>query len=83
MVVMVVTDRPEHLSLGPEASARLADLGVTFAAVLADDDGVAILLDGSRFDPDRSTRAAVEAIGGGGIARTLRPLAQMTVPSGP
>jgi hypothetical protein len=83
MVVMLLAGRPQDLTLGPEATARLSQLGVTFAAVLADDEGVAVLLDGSRFDPDRSTGAALESLGVGGGARTLQPLAQMTVPSGP
>jgi len=79
MVVLLLPTRVRDLSLGPEATSRLADLGVTYAALLSDEEGVAVVLDGSLFDPTTSARAALSAIGAGGEARMLHPLAQVSV----
>jgi hypothetical protein len=81
MVVVLLAARAEDLSLGPETTARLAQLGVTYAALLSDDEGAAVLLDGARFRPERSTGAALDAIAGQVGGRTLRPLAQMSIPA--
>jgi hypothetical protein len=77
MTILLLAVRPGDLSLGPEAASRLAGLGVTYAALLADEDGVAVVFDGRRFDPARSVRAALGAIGCSGPARALTPLAQL------
>jgi hypothetical protein len=81
MVALLLPAQVGELSLGPEVAARLTALGVTFAALLADDEGVAVILDGSRFDPARSAAAALAALGGGPPSRTLTPLAQISVSS--
>jgi hypothetical protein len=80
MVVLLLPARVGDLSLGPEVTARLSALGISFAALLADEEGVAVILDGSRFDPPRSVEAALTALGGGAPSRTLSPLAQISVP---
>jgi hypothetical protein len=80
MCIVLLAARAEDLSLGPETTARLAQLGVTYAALLSDDEGTAVVLDGTRFNPERSTAAAIGAIGGRVGGRMLRPLAQMSVP---
>jgi hypothetical protein len=77
MTIVLLAARARDLSLGPEAASRLAGLGVTYAALLADDEGVAVVLDGRRFDPVRSVDAALAAIGCSGPVRALRPLAQL------
>jgi hypothetical protein len=77
MTIVLLAARPRDLSLGPEAASRLAELGVTYAALLADEDGVAVVLDGRRFDPVRSVDAALGAIGCSGPVRALSPLAQL------
>jgi hypothetical protein len=77
MTVVLLDADPRDLSLGPETAARLGDLGITYAALLADEDGVAVLLDGRRFDPVRSASAALAAMGSGVSARALTPVAQL------
>lgn len=79
MVVVILAQDPEGLSLGSEASSLLADLGVTYAAILKDPDGVAVVLEGRRFDPGASTSSALHAVGAGSPQRRLVPIAQMTV----
>jgi hypothetical protein len=78
MVVVLLAQDPQGLSLGSEASSRLADLGVTYAAILQDLDGVAVVLEGRRFDP-ASTSIALQAMGAGAAERQLVPVAQMAV----
>lgn len=79
MVVLLLAARVQDLTLGPEAVSRLTSMGVTYAALLSDEEGVAVVLDGVRFDPTASARAALTAIGAASVTRTLRPLAQMSV----
>jgi hypothetical protein len=79
MVVLLLSVDAATLSLGPEAAGTLAELGVTFAAVMADREGAALILDGRGFDPDSSLRAALRAVTSEQAARTLRPLAQLSV----
>lgn len=81
MIMLLLAVPAGDLSLGPEATTRLAHLGVTYAALLTDDEGVSVIIDGSMFDPERSTPAALAAIGAGAAARTLRPVAQMSLSS--
>ena len=78
MVVVILAQDPDGLSLGSEVSSRLADLGVAYAAILQDPDGVAVVLEGRRFDP-ASAPIALQAMGAGSPKRQLVPIAQMTV----
>ena len=79
MVVVILGQAPGDLSLGSEASSRLADLGVTYAAILTDAEGVAVVLEGSRFDAAASMRDALRAIGASRSGRALSPIAQMSI----
>jgi hypothetical protein len=79
MVVVVLAEAAGDLTLGSEASSRLADLGVTYAAILTDDEGVAVVLEGRRFDASVSTPDALRAIGATISGRALSPIAQMSV----
>jgi len=79
MVVVVLAEAAGDLTLGSEASSRLADLGVTYAAILTDDEGVAVVLEGRRFDASVSTPDALRAIGARFPGRALSPIAQMSV----
>jgi hypothetical protein len=79
MVVIILAQDPDSLSLGSEASSGLADLGITYAAILKDPEGVAVVLEGRRFDPGASTPIALRTIGAGSPERRLVPIAQMTV----
>jgi hypothetical protein len=79
MVVVILAEEPDGLSLGSETSACLIDLGVTYAAILKDPDGAAVVLEGRRFDPGVSTSSALHALGAGSPERRLVPIAQMTV----
>lgn len=83
MAVFLIAGGMARLSLGPEAASRLAILGVTFATLLSDDEGTAVVLDGVAFDPSTSGRAALEAIGARDPIRTLEPVAQLAIPSDP
>lgn len=62
------------------AAAELARLGVTSIAVLQDDLGTGVVLDGWAFDPGREgDRAAAIVAGGRGRVRTLRPVLQAAI----
>lgn len=79
MAMFLVPAEVGQLSLGPEAASRLATLGVTFASVLSDEEGTAVVLDGVGFDPSRSGGAALEAIGARHPIRRLEPIAQLAI----
>ena len=79
MVVVILAQDPDGLSLGAEASSLLAELGVTYAAILRDPDGAAVVLEGRRFDPGAATSTALHAMGAGSPDRRLVPIAQMSV----
>ena len=62
------SNTPE-LTVGPEAAERLAQLGISRVAVLADEWGIGVVLEGWAFDPTR-VDAAVLALfpdGGAGV----------------
>ena len=79
MAMFLISTDVRRLSLGPEAASRLATLGVTFASVLSDDEGAAVVLDGIGFDPSRSGNAALEALGAPHPIRRLEPTAQLAI----
>jgi hypothetical protein len=66
-------------SIGPEAAARLADLGVTHVSLLRDGETVAVVLDGWAFDPVVSSAAVRGALGASGPVRALYPLAHVSL----
>jgi hypothetical protein len=79
MAMFLISTAVGRLSLGPEAASRLAILGVTFASVLSDEEGTAVVLDGAGFDPSVSAGAALEAIGARHPVRRLEPIAQLAI----
>lgn len=79
MVVVVIAAAPGDLSLGHEAVARLSQLGVSQAAVTADQEGSVVILEGRSFDPAVSLRAALAALTADGAERILHPVAQLIV----
>ncbi len=80
-LVVLLSDKPGRLALGPEEMAKLAALGVTSAALVRDADTVGLVLEGWAFDGEAGAEAAAAAVGGSSPLphRTLRPLVQMAV----
>ncbi|MDQ3066508.1 MAG: hypothetical protein M3R12_05065 [Actinomycetota bacterium] len=79
LVVLLLSDAPEGLTLGPKAMASLADLGVTSAALVRDSETVGLVLEGWAFDEEGAELAAAAVAGPSAPHRTLLPLAQMAV----
>ena len=77
LVVLVLRDGRERVSLGAPSISALAALGVTSVALVGDDDTLALVLEGWAFDAERAHDAAA-ALGAGSVA-TLRTLVQMGV----
>ena len=77
LVVLVLRDGRERVSLGAPSISALAALGVTSVALVRGDDTVGLVLEGWAFDPARADEAA-NAVGAG-AATTLTTLAQMGV----
>ena len=61
MLLVLVKDRGA-VTLGADSARRLADLGVTRLAVLQDEEGIALALEGWAFDPVRSAHRVLEVI---------------------
>jgi hypothetical protein len=55
---------PGRVVLNRGAAARLLAIGVTHATVVRDEVGVAVVLEGWRFDATRSGAEAAHAVGG-------------------
>ncbi|HEU0235520.1 MAG TPA: hypothetical protein VFR14_03655 [Candidatus Limnocylindrales bacterium] len=70
--------------VGPEAAARLADVGITRVALLGDGSLTGVVLEGWAFDPARIDEAvrAVYPTGNAGI-RILHALEHVAVPVAP
>lgn len=79
LVVLLLSDAPEGMTLGPRAMETLAGLGVTSAALVRDAETVGLVLEGWAFDEAGAEQAAAAVAGAGVAHRTLRPLAQMAV----
>ena len=79
LVVLLLSDAPEGMTLGPQAMATLAGLGVTSAALVRDAETVGLVLQGWAFDEASAELAAAAVAGPAAPHRTLRPLAQMAV----
>lgn len=79
LVVLLLSDAPEGMTLGPQAMATLADLGVTSAALVRDAETVGLVLQGWAFDEAGAELAAAAVAGPAASHRTLLPLAQMAV----
>lgn len=79
LVVVLLSDPPGELTLGPQAIASLACLGVTSAAIVREAETVGLVLEGWAFDESAAELAAAAVAGPGAPHRTLRPLVQMAV----
>ena len=79
LVVLLLPGAPEGITLGPQAMATLAGLGVTSAALVRDAETVGLVLEGWAFDEAGAELAAAAVAGPAAPHRTLRPLAQMAV----
>ena len=80
-VAMVVAEsNTTEPVVGPEAAERLAQLGVTRIAVLADTSGIGVVLEGWAFSP-ADVEEAVGAMFPDGVAgvRILREIANVAV----
>lgn len=82
LLVLVFSEETDDLGIHPETVARLAALGVTEVAVVADSRGSAVVLQGWAFDPASCGVEAAAIVGRDRACRALRPLMQMTVPPG-
>jgi hypothetical protein len=81
MIVMLYPARIRDVSVGSEEAAALAELGVTYAAVLKDDKSTAVLLQGWAFDPDRSGQVAADVLAGPDRIRRILRLVAEVVPA--
>ena len=81
-MVVLVLPAGTDVSVGPDTAAHLARFGIGHAALLRDDEAVAVVLEGWAFDPEGSAGEAAELIAPGEECRILRPLADLTVMSG-
>jgi hypothetical protein len=78
-MVVLVLPASADIAVGPDTAARLARFGIGHASLLRDNGGVAVVLEGWAFDPERSAGEAAELIAPGEACRILRPLADLTV----
>jgi hypothetical protein len=80
MMVVLLPASQADPSLRPAAVSELARLGVTSLALARDERLLALVVEGWAFEPSRSGTAVVEAFAGDGAsARTLHPIAEITV----
>lgn len=78
------TDTAGDVALGAAAAEALARLGVTSVSVLADSDGVAIVMEGWAFDSGTAQQAAAVAAPGAERPRILYLRSDTSVrPAGP
>jgi hypothetical protein len=81
MLLILVSNRAA-LPLGVESARRLAQLGVTRVAVLQDEGGLALAIEGWAFDPARSAHLALEVLAPSAReVRTLHQVAEVGVPA--
>jgi hypothetical protein len=78
-MLVLLPGNPRNPAFGSELAGRLARLGVTRVVVLRDRSTVGIILEGWAFDPARSGRDALAAVGSQGSTRALQPVAEISV----
>jgi hypothetical protein len=83
MIVVLLPASEAEPSHRPDAVSELARLGVTSLAVARDERLVALVVEGSAFEPSRSARAVAAFAGEGASVRTLHSIAEMTVSTAP
>jgi hypothetical protein len=80
MVLLVAQPSAGQPVLGPEAAQRLAELGISRIALLADDAGIGVVLEGWAFDPARVEEAVQTVFPGGGVGvRILHDIEHVAV----
>jgi hypothetical protein len=79
MVVVLFPGSDDEPTLQPAALEELSRLGVTSVAVLRDQSGAGLVLEGWAFAPGDAPRAASIVAGVGADVRTLEPLVQIAV----
>jgi hypothetical protein len=78
-MLVLVTDVDPSVSLDTETAERLADIGVTNVAIVADDSTQAIVLEGWALDPATAVEPATSALRLG-PRHALRPVLQTLLP---
>jgi hypothetical protein len=79
MLVVLLDDPTGEFSLSQDLVTSLAQLGVTNAALVRDEQMAAIVLEGWLFDPARSAGAAAAAVGAASTVRVLHPVLHLAV----
>jgi hypothetical protein len=85
MVLLVAPSTADQPVVGPGAAQRLTELGISRVALLADDTGIGVVLEGWAFDPahiDDAVRAVFPTDGGSGV-RVLRDLELVALTQAP
>ncbi|HSO29405.1 MAG TPA: hypothetical protein VLS28_05850 [Candidatus Sulfomarinibacteraceae bacterium] len=85
MVLLVARPSAGQPVLGPEAAQRLATLGISRIALLADDAGIGVVLEGWAFDPARVDDAVMSVFpaGSGTDVRVLHDVEFVAVTPAP
>ncbi len=78
MLVLVASGRGEVV-LSARAAKCLAALGISHVALLQDDEGAAVVLEGWAFDPNSSPGEVLIALGLDGPVRALQPVFHTSV----
>lgn len=78
MVVLLV-DGHAGVTVGPDAAARLARLGVTNVTVVRDHEITALVVEGWLFDLASAPTTAAAVVGPDQAVRVLEPLIQLAV----
>jgi len=79
MLVVLLDDPTGEFSLSQDLVTSLAQLGISNAALVRDEQTAGIVLEGWLFDPARSAGAAAAALGAESTVRVLLPVLQLAV----
>jgi len=79
MLVVLLDDPTGEFSLSQDLVTSLAQLGVTNAALVRDEQTAGIVLEGWLFDPARSADAAAAAVDAESTVRVLHPVLHLAV----
>jgi hypothetical protein len=84
MMVVLMRATGAEEALQPGVLAALGSLGVTTVSLVGDDRTLGVVIEGWAFDPRRSAGAAVSALGGGEVSRSiLHPIAELAISPAP
>ena len=79
MLVVLLDDPTGEFSMSQHLVTSLAQLGVTNAALVRDEQTAGIVLEGWLFDPARSSDAAAAAVDAESTVRVLHPVLHLAV----